>query len=538
MTDYMLISRAKKNALTGLGLTLLSSLLLTLAGCNPTSDPKVSYQATGSWQGTIGAKRVRGVIAPNGRYQLAVVDAAGAFLPGAGEYVGEVVIVDRENNIGRMSIGFLHPPDNAEVLPGVAFKVGETRLFSNESPYIELSRTSEASSPAAQLDVAGRWSLSVDDSDALPDLTNLIVDAVGNLAGNDGDACLYSGTLKLADPAWNIFQLDLTFSDSPGKSCGADTSPYRYLGLAMTLPPENNRRRLWLAANSWEISGNRTGTFFGNLAATINEAPLAKMTANLNPLDDPVVHPLQIRRNSAVAFSAQGSSDPNNDPLTYGWSVTDGAGNDLFQGTGSSVNFTPASDMEYTVNLTVNDGTLSAALARTVKVEWLVDRFVDCTNGTVLDTTTNLFWLKDAGCDELHYATPDYYWVNLATAKAKVAALASPGCGLSDGSVAMDWRLPKREVEFESLVVQKQWQEGSRFINVGKNPYAPLNIWIYWTSDEDGIGNYVDFGYQEPDPWFGFMFIDNNNAVWPVRNEISAVAGAEVEQCLQAAAPP
>ena len=56
-----------KYAFAGLCCTLFSLLLLTLSGCDATSDPRPSFQPTGSWQGTIGTDQVRGsslLIAP------------------------------------------------------------------------------------------------------------------------------------------------------------------------------------------------------------------------------------------------------------------------------------------------------------------------------------------------------------------------------------------------------------------------------------------------------------------------------------------
>ena len=62
-------------------------------------------------------------------------------------------------------------------------------------------------------------------------------------------------------------------------------------------------------------------------------------------------------------------------------------------------------------------------------------RYADCGNGTVTDSATGLIWLKDAACATL--GTPDY-----AGANAAARGLHSGQCGLSDGSVAGQWRLP------------------------------------------------------------------------------------------------
>ena len=61
------------------------------------------------------------------------------------------------------------------------------------------------------------------------------------------------------------------------------------------------------------------------------------------------------------------------------------------------------------------------------------NRFVDCGNGTVKDTTTGLFWLKNANC---------FGAQSWATANISAAGLGHGQCGLMDGSLPGDWRLP------------------------------------------------------------------------------------------------
>jgi hypothetical protein len=60
-------------------------------------------------------------------------------------------------------------------------------------------------------------------------------------------------------------------------------------------------------------------------------------------------------------------------------------------------------------------------------------RFTDPGNGTVRDNLTRLIWLKQANC----FGTR-----SLANALEAATTLASGSCGLSDGSVEGNWRLP------------------------------------------------------------------------------------------------
>jgi hypothetical protein len=61
------------------------------------------------------------------------------------------------------------------------------------------------------------------------------------------------------------------------------------------------------------------------------------------------------------------------------------------------------------------------------------NRFVDCGDGTIKDTVTNLYWLKNANCFGAR---------NWADANKEAAQLAHGQCGLTDGSLPGDWRLP------------------------------------------------------------------------------------------------
>lgn len=559
----MSVQKIKGYSLSCLSFVLLSLLLLSLSGCDATSDPRQYFQLTGSWQGTIGTDRVRGIIAPDGSYQLAIVDANGDFIPenesGAGEYTGKATIVDKENNIGSLTVAILRPGSiGVEVGGNVTFKLGSSTLFSEDGRYpVNLSRTGDVVPGSYDLSaVTGRWSLAAEAK-----INNVMVAADGKFSGNDGDACQYDGTFKLLNSGWNIFQLDLSFKDLPGKDCPRyinSSAPYTYRGLVVPLPPANERRRLWLAANSLEISKNLT--YLGVWIETSNVPPVARMTANTIALEESVVLPLKVKKLSGtIKLGAHESSDENKDALTYQWSGTDPDGASIFQSTpaeGVEVAFTPTKPGVYTLNLTANDGLLdSVKIERKIAVEWVADRFVNCQNGTVLDTTTNLFWLRDAGCPDLH--DPIDGWVNLSDAKGYVGTLAASGCGLSDGSVAGDWRLPLL-IEFASIIDTEethsawsapalvngvgdvQWTEGDIFIRVGKNPYYTAPVWTYWTSERityEG-GSYVNFDYRRFPPLSGYMATSNLNAVWPVRDERSPVAGDEVNACLQAAPQP
>lgn len=155
---------------------------------------------------------------------------------------------------------------------------------------------------------------------------------------------------------------------------------------------------------------------------------------------------------------------------------------------------------------------------------WPNPRFTDNGDGTVTDNLTALIWLKDAYCTTLirEYEQGHSYctWGDGLDA---INELADGYCGLSDGSVAGDWRLPNIN-ELQSLVHYGvgepslpntagtgQWAEGDPFTEVQ---------WpeCYWSSTT--LAGYVayawsvqfDYGYIHH-PLKGARYCK----VWPVR---------------------
>ena len=75
-------------------------------------------------------------------------------------------------------------------------------------------------------------------------------------------------------------------------------------------------------------------------------------------------------------------------------------------------------------------------------VAWPSPRFTDNGDGTITDNLTDIVWLKQADC-----FTQDT-WQNALNA---VSSLANGACGLTDGTVAGEWRLPNGN-ELSTLV--------------------------------------------------------------------------------------
>lgn len=103
-----------------------------------------------------------------------------------------------------------------------------------------------------------------------------------------------------------------------------------------------------------------------------------------------------------------------------------------------------------------------------IGVPWPEPRFTDNGNGTVTDHLTDLVWLRNAGC------IPPVTW-NAALDAAN--GLNGNQCGLSDNSVAGEWRLPNVS-ELESLIDLSGFTPA---IPSG-HPFIGLESSMYWTS--------------------------------------------------------
>ena len=132
-------------------------------------------------------------------------------------------------------------------------------------------------------------------------------------------------------------------------------------------------------------------------------------------------------------------------------------------------------------------------------------RFTDNSNGTVTDSITGLIWLKDADCATV---SPNAW----AAALNAVATLASPSCGLSDGSTTGQWRLPSRD-ELQSLI---DYTTRSPALPTG-HPFTGVQSGSYWSSSSDAS----DTSYAwHVNLYYGRVYLRRKTFdlyVWPVR---------------------
>lgn len=132
-----------------------------------------------------------------------------------------------------------------------------------------------------------------------------------------------------------------------------------------------------------------------------------------------------------------------------------------------------------------------------------ITRFMDNGNGTVTDSLTGLTWLKNANC----------FGAQIWSAALSAAnGLASGGCGLSDGSIAGQWRLPN-VTEWQSLV---DYTRSSPALPAG-HPFAGIQADNYWSSTADASNACCVWTVNLP----AGNVVAGNKAfdfyVWPVR---------------------
>lgn len=151
-----------------------------------------------------------------------------------------------------------------------------------------------------------------------------------------------------------------------------------------------------------------------------------------------------------------------------------------------------------------------------------VDRFIDCGNGTVLDTTTGLLWLEDANCLAASTGENDDGRRTWYEANAFAAGLARGECGLTDHSQAGDWRLPTAE-EWESILKDSCPDDpevvGKAAGCYSDEPWASgIEADAYWASTSRPDGPEIAKTGALDDGFVAEGFKNAAVFVWPVRD--------------------
>lgn len=140
-----------------------------------------------------------------------------------------------------------------------------------------------------------------------------------------------------------------------------------------------------------------------------------------------------------------------------------------------------------------------------IGVAWPEPRFNDIGNGTVIDNLTGLIWLKNANCFD------SQTWAN---AISSANSLRAGACGLTDNSMAGDWRLPNRK-ELRSLVDYSRYGPALP----GGQPFTNVLVGWYWSSSTC-VGNGNAWVVDMWDGSAGSYDQSHFTWVWPVRGGI------------------
>lgn len=140
----------------------------------------------------------------------------------------------------------------------------------------------------------------------------------------------------------------------------------------------------------------------------------------------PVVAQTAISADGVVASTSGGFMFPDGTVQTTaavaGSAFVEDSGQQIcLDPTGTTTNQVPCA-------MTGQDGETQAG------VDWPTPRFRDNLDGTVTDNLTKLIWLKDAGCSIFEF--------DFESALGEANGFSHGLCGLEDGSMAGDWRLP------------------------------------------------------------------------------------------------
>ena len=103
-------------------------------------------------------------------------------------------------------------------------------------------------------------------------------------------------------------------------------------------------------------------------------------------------------------------------------------------------------------------------------VAWPAQRFIGNGDGTVTDTLTDLVWLQNADC---------YGATGWQQALDNAKLVGNDVCGLSDGSIPGEWRLPNRNEMLS--IISYQSNDGAAWLN-SQGFTGGVHGW-YWTSD-------------------------------------------------------
>jgi hypothetical protein len=172
----------------------------------------------------------------------------------------------------------------------------------------------------------------------------------------------------------------------------------------------------------------------------------------------------------------------------------------------SDYSFTPTSEI-----VTISDADDTGVDFAATIINSCDTRFLDNSDGTVTDCLTGLIWLKNAGC---------FVNQNWATAGSSAAGLSSGECGLTDGSIAGDWRLPtKDELQGIGTNPPTTWltAEPSVAWTIPGVPFVSVQLSDYWSNTLSPLNPFYSWSVRFLDGYTYAYDKSYTHIVWPVR---------------------
>lgn len=200
-----------------------------------------------------------------------------------------------------------------------------------------------------------------------------------------------------------------------------------------------------------------------------------------------------LRNTTYLGFGAWSSTPYVIGPPGYVWY----AGNQLVLPTDVTYTFFDARPVKATAVITLP---VTAPVAPIITSAGT--RFTNNGNGTVTDSLTGLIWLRNANC---------FGAQTWAASLVSANGLANSACGLTDGSIAGQWRLPNSN-ELQSLLDYTDASGlpdgGAIFVSVQSG---------YWSSTTDEATPSQAFSLDLFNPGMNSASKGGNASVWPVR---------------------
>lgn len=144
-------------------------------------------------------------------------------------------------------------------------------------------------------------------------------------------------------------------------------------------------------------------------------------------------------------------------------------------------------------------------------------RYAVCGDGTVKDNLTGLFWLANANC----FSSQNWSDANLSAAQ-----LADGQCGLTDGSLPGDWRLPTIE-EWQVIVDAANANGcggptvpdviGTGCCGTGTCAFSGVQSFNYWSVTTNASNPISAWRANLNGGFVSTINKANNFVVWPVR---------------------